>query len=81
MLPWPPPAIKALRRRRGYTQRQLADLIPCSVSTIKRAEAGTYYPKSPYLRRSLTRVEKSSPDLPRPSPPDHHDPGPVPAKA
>lgn len=69
MVLWLPSTIRAFRRRRGYTQAQLADLIPCSLSTIKRAETGDYRPHSLYLARALSALVESSPDPPhRPTP-------------
>lgn len=62
---WYPGTIKAFRQRRAYTQADLARLTGYSLSTIKRAEAGGYRPRSLYLSRALSALEESSPDPPR----------------
>ncbi|MDO5301327.1 MAG: helix-turn-helix transcriptional regulator [Tissierellia bacterium] len=45
--------IKILRRDRGWTQQELADLLGLSLRTIKNYERGDSSPKNPQIYRAI----------------------------
>lgn len=55
--------IKQLRKEKGFTQRQLADLTGIAEITIRQYEAGKYEPKLDKLRRIAAALNVSIGEL------------------
>ena len=76
---WNPDAVRALRRRLGMTQREMADELGARQQTISEWETGVYRPRGVSARALLRMAEAAGPTY-RAGAPDSRDSGPIPAE-
>ena len=65
-----PKQVRAIRKRLGLTQQELADMIAASQVTVARWETGVNEPKGAYLKALQELVKRAKKNTKRRSLPD-----------